>query len=101
MLVLTRKVGQAIVIGDDIEITLVRIEGDQVRIGVAAPRSLLVCRKELLEEIRQENIRAAEAARLGSQQVLDQIAQAAARPPRPGSPPSAARRRRKKSPSSG
>jgi len=67
MLVLTRKVGESIVIGDDIEITLVRIEADQVRVGISAPKNVPVYRKELIEEVGRENIRAAETARRESQ----------------------------------
>ncbi|NIM06521.1 MAG: carbon storage regulator CsrA [Armatimonadetes bacterium] len=67
MLVLTRKVGETILIGEDIKITLVRIEDDQVRIGISAPKDVPVYRKELVEEIGIENIRAAEAARKGAE----------------------------------
>lgn len=54
MLVLTRKVGESIIVGDDIEIRVVRIEGDQIRIGIIAPRSIPIVRGELLEEVRKE-----------------------------------------------
>jgi carbon storage regulator len=74
MLVLTRKVGESLLIGDNIEITLVRIEGDQVRIGVSAPRSVAVYRKELLDEVRQENLRAAQAARQAEPPALEELA---------------------------
>ena len=60
MLVLTRKVGETIVVGDDIEITLVRIDDDQVRIGIAAPKDVPVYRKELLAEVEKENLEAAQ-----------------------------------------
>lgn len=58
MLVLARKVGQSIVIGENPEITMTVIEvrGDQVRLGIDAPRDVPVHRKELLEQIRAENI---------------------------------------------
>ena len=49
MLVLSRKVGQSIVIGDGIEITVVELRGDQVRLGIHAPREVPVNRKEVLE----------------------------------------------------
>jgi carbon storage regulator len=62
MLALTRRVGQAIRIGDDVEVTIVRIEGDRVVLGVAAPRSTIVVRKELLDEVSAET-RGAAAAR--------------------------------------
>jgi carbon storage regulator len=59
MLVLARKVGQSIAIGDDVMLTIIEVRGEQVRIGVDAPKSIAVHRKELLEQIRAENIRAA------------------------------------------
>ena len=55
MLVLTRKKGQSLMIGNDIEISLVDIQGDQVRIGINAPKSVPIHRKEIFEEIRDEN----------------------------------------------
>lgn len=58
MLVLSRKKGQSIMIGNDIEISIVDIQGDQIRIGINAPRSVGIHRKEVFEEIRQENTEA-------------------------------------------
>ncbi len=62
MLILARKVGQKIVIGDDVELTVVEVRGDQVRLGITAPRSIAVHRKELLEQIAAENAQAASTA---------------------------------------
>ena len=59
MLVLTRKKGQALVIGNDIELTIIDIQGDQVRLGIDAPRSVTIHRKEIYEEIKNENLSAA------------------------------------------
>jgi carbon storage regulator len=59
MLVLARKVGQSIIVGDNVEIVVVEVRGDQVRLGITAPRSIAVHRKELLEQIRAENMEAA------------------------------------------
>jgi carbon storage regulator len=70
MLVLTRKPGERILIGDDIEVTVVSVRTDragnlcQVRLGVTAPRNVNVCRREVLERVRQENLAAARAASL-------------------------------------
>jgi carbon storage regulator len=61
MLVLTRKLNQSIKIGDDVEITVIEVRGDQVRLGVTAPRDVSVHRKEVYLQIQQEN-RAASAA---------------------------------------
>ncbi len=55
MLVLSRKKGQSIIIGDNIEITVVEIQGDTVRIGVNAPREVAVHRQEVFDQIAAEN----------------------------------------------
>src|SRR3954451_22839857 len=60
MLVLSRQRDQAIMIGDDIEVSVVDIRGDKVRLGINAPRSVSVHRKEIYEAIRKENKAAAE-----------------------------------------
>ena len=62
MLVLTRKLNESIMIGDDVEICLLEIKGDRIRLGIKAPRSVPVHRKEVYEEIKQQNIEAAAAA---------------------------------------
>jgi carbon storage regulator len=59
MLVLTRKLNQSIMIGDEIEIVVLEVRGDQVRIGISAPRVISVHRKEIYEQIKSENLRAA------------------------------------------
>ncbi len=58
MLVLTRKKGQSLMIGHDIELSIIDIQGDQVRIGINAPKSVTIHRKEIFEEIKKENITA-------------------------------------------
>lgn len=55
MLILTRKKGQSIVIDENIEIIVTAIDGDQVKIGVVAPKGNKIFRKELLEEIQSNN----------------------------------------------
>ena len=59
MLVVTRKLDESIVIGNEIEVVVLRIDRHSVRIGVKAPRRISVHRKEIYEEIRLENIAAA------------------------------------------
>ena len=61
MLVLTRTLNESIVIGDDIEITIVDVRGDKVRIGIRAPRSVAVHRQEVYLAIKQANEEAAAA----------------------------------------
>lgn len=59
MLVLTRKKGQSIIIGDNIEVTIVEVNGDQVRVGIKAPNEVSIYRREVYLEIEEENKRAA------------------------------------------
>lgn len=58
MLVLTRRPGESIVIGQNIVITVIEIKGGQVRIGIDAPREIDVYREEIYEQVRQENLAA-------------------------------------------
>lgn len=62
MLVLTRKLDETIVIGDDIRITVVEVRHDQVKLGITAPRDIPVHREEVYKEIQEENRRAAAVA---------------------------------------
>ncbi|OAO78401.1 Carbon storage regulator [Geobacillus stearothermophilus] len=62
MLVLTRKLKEAIQIGDDIEITILAIQGDQVKLGINAPKHIDIHRKEVYLAIQAENNAAAEAS---------------------------------------
>lgn len=61
MLALARKINQSIVIGNDIEITLLEIKGDQIKIGITAPKSIPIYRKEIYDQIQEENKKAAQA----------------------------------------
>ncbi|MDE6875497.1 MAG: carbon storage regulator CsrA [Lachnospiraceae bacterium] len=71
MLALSRKVNESIMLGNDIEITVLEIKGDQVKIGVNAPKSVPIYRRELYLQIQQSN---REAAGEGiSAQVLEQL----------------------------
>jgi carbon storage regulator len=63
MLVLTRKSNQSIMIGDDIEVSVLAIMGEKVRIGIQAPREVPVFRKEVYLEIQQERVSEGSSAR--------------------------------------
>ncbi|KHD86420.1 carbon storage regulator CsrA [Heyndrickxia ginsengihumi] len=69
MLILTRKKGESIQIGDDIEITISAIQGEQVKIGINAPKYIEIHRKEVYLDIQNENTEAAK----GIQDLLDLI----------------------------
>ena len=71
MLVLTRKSNQSIMIGDEIEVSVLAIMGEKVRIGIEAPRKVPVFRKEVYIEIQQE--RATEQEREHVDQALDRL----------------------------
>lgn len=60
MLALARKTNQSIMIGNDIEITLLEIKGDQVKMGINAPKSVPIYRKEIYVQIQDENKKASE-----------------------------------------
>ncbi|ASI36290.1 MULTISPECIES: carbon storage regulator CsrA [Exiguobacterium] len=67
MLVLKRKTGEAIQIGDDIELTVLAIEGDQIKLGIDAPRHIDIHRKEIYLAIQDENAEASRSTGLMSQ----------------------------------
>jgi carbon storage regulator len=62
MLILSRKINEKIMIGDDISISVIEIRGDQVRIGVDAPKNVKVFRREVFDAIEAENKAALESA---------------------------------------
>ena len=83
MLVLTRRANQSIMIGSDIVITVLEVHGEQVRIGIKAPRSVTVHREELYYAIQEAN-KAAASPSHAALQGLDAL-----RPPSPPPPPTA------------
>jgi len=68
LLILTRKVGESVAIGDDIQVSVVEIKGNQVKLGIQAPRDVTVHREEIYLKIQEENKRAAQVSKdvLGS-----------------------------------
>ncbi len=83
MLVLSRKVGERLLIGDDIVVTILDSRGDGVRIGIDAPRSLKVHRAEVIEAVTAANKEALAAPAVSEDQVLDLLPPA----PRPATSP--------------
>ena len=79
MLVLTRKSNQSIMIGDEIEVSVLAIMGEKVRIGIEAPRSIPVFRKEVYLEIQQDT--SPEEARPEVDQALERMKGGATAPP--------------------
>ena len=80
MLVLTRRSSQSIVIGKDIVVTVLEVRGDQVRIGVSAPRDVDVHREEVFLELQETN-RSAASPSAAAVEALEQLL-----PPTPGQP---------------
>ena len=78
MLILARKVGQSIMIGEDVEITVIEVRGEQVRLGINAPKNVSVYRKELLDQIAAENLRAAGTVDIASEHLEEILEEAKA-----------------------
>lgn len=60
MLILTRRVGETLMIGDDVSVTVLGVKGNQVRIGIDAPKDIAVHRQEIYERIKGEELRLVE-----------------------------------------
>jgi carbon storage regulator len=73
MLILTRKIGESIRIGDNVVVKIVSLDNRHVKIGIDAPRSVSVNREEIYQKIQSENQEAAEAPKSGSIQDIAQL----------------------------
>jgi len=81
MLVLTRRIGESILIGDDIEVTVLDVKGDSIRIGVQAPRETRIQRAEIVNAVRDENVEAAGSAASAADAESAIVAALTRRPP--------------------
>lgn len=72
MLILTRKLGESIAIGDDIKITFLEMTGKQLRIGIEAPKNVSVHRAEIYQAIQEQNVRAS-ASEIGIADIWEQL----------------------------
>lgn len=91
MLILTRKIGESILVGDNIRLVVLEIRGRQIRLGIEAPADIVVLREEIAQRLADENRRAAsfnyaEAQEAVNALTLEVAHHPALRPPRPGSP---------------
>jgi len=71
MLALTRKKGESIIINDNVEVIVLGVQGEQVKLGIVAPKSIPVHRKEIYEQIQQENLNAARQLNVNAVQNLE------------------------------
>jgi carbon storage regulator len=61
VLILTRRIGETVMIGDEVTVTVLRVKGNQVRLGVNAPKTISVQREEIFHRIKHENAEPAQA----------------------------------------
>ena len=72
MLALARKINESIMLGSDIEVTLLEIKGDQVKLGISAPKSVPIYRKEIFLQIQEENRQAMQGVDIEAMQQVFQ-----------------------------
>jgi carbon storage regulator len=87
MLVLSRKVNQSIMVGDNVRVVVVAVDRDQVKLGIEAPREIAVHRSEIYEEIQRSNRSAAAAAGTAPVQGAPTVGRAALAPRKKSSKP--------------
>ena len=76
MLVLTRRIDESLVIGDNIIVTVLSVEGDKVKLGIQAPAAVTILRQELCEAVRRQNLAAARSAAESPTQALAAVREA-------------------------
>ncbi|MBT1003778.1 carbon storage regulator CsrA [Paenarthrobacter sp. DKR-5] len=87
MLVLTRKIGEKLLIGEDIVVTVLDVRGDNIRLGIDAPRGVTIQRSEVIEAVSNANLAAAQAAPGAEEELKNLLGRVAAvDAPRPGAP---------------
>ncbi|NQY50499.1 MAG: carbon storage regulator CsrA [Colwellia sp.] len=74
MLILTRRINETLIIGDDVKITVLNIQGNQVRIGIDAPKSVSVHREEIYNKIQEEKGVAADVTPVDAPNVVPNVA---------------------------
>lgn len=87
MLILTRKLGESITIGDDIKVTVLGVFGRQVRIGIDAPSRVVVHREEIYVKIQQENRKAAKSVKKDLVNVMKMLKSKLSKEPKDKKPP--------------
>jgi carbon storage regulator len=75
MLILSRRPGESFTIGDDVVVTVVGVSGNQIRLGITAPREVRVLREEIYKAMREENQAAAANARDSNRKLEDAVSQ--------------------------
>jgi len=75
MLILGRKTNESVIIGDDIIVTILAVDGDRVKVGIDAPAEVRILRQELYDSVKEENLRAAAMASQLSDKLLPSLSQ--------------------------
>jgi carbon storage regulator len=76
MLVLSRKINESVVLGEVIEVKVLEVSGERVKIGISAPRDVSIVRRELLDQVQAENVAAAAAGMPNVASVVEQFRKA-------------------------
>lgn len=80
MLVLSRRAGESVIIGDDVVVTVLDVRGDVIRLGIRAPRSIQVHREEVFRELQKANLEAASSSEAAEHELSTLLSPPAAQP---------------------